>query len=30
MQKNVFAAGIHHQQVEIYGEDVMGWQSLTT
>ena len=27
--KNVFAAEIHYQQVEIYGEDVMSWYSLT-
>jgi hypothetical protein len=25
--RNVFAAEIHHHQVEIYGEDVMSWQS---
>ena len=29
MQKNVFAAEIHYQQVEIYGEDVISWHSLT-
>jgi hypothetical protein len=27
--RNVFAAKIHYQQVEIYGEDVMSWHSLT-
>ena len=27
--RNVFAAEIHYQQVEIYGEDVMSWHSLT-
>jgi len=27
--RNVFTAEIHYQQVEIYGEDIMSWHSLT-
>jgi hypothetical protein len=27
--RNVFSAEIHYQQVEIYAEDIMIWQSLT-
>jgi hypothetical protein len=28
-ERNVFAAEIHYQQVEIYGEDIMSRHSLT-
>jgi len=27
--RNVFASEIHYQQVEIYGEGIMSWHSLT-